>query len=105
MKKVFSLVFLAFCFTVVFSQGFIENAFDLDLEMVFVEGGSFEMGDNSSKMREADESVVRNVTLDDYYIGKFPITVNQFAIYINDINRGVENSFYRSSLRIFFHLF
>lgn len=94
MKKVLCLVYFTLCCLVVFSQGFIEKAFDLELEMVFVEGGSFEMGDNSSKMHEADEEVVRNVTLDDYYIGKFPITVHQFAAYINDVNRNIDNPFY-----------
>ncbi|MBO5974301.1 MAG: SUMF1/EgtB/PvdO family nonheme iron enzyme [Paludibacteraceae bacterium] len=94
MKKVFGLVFLAFCFTQVFSKGFVETAFDLELEMVYVEGGSFMMGNNTDKLREIDEEVVRKVTLDDYYIGKFPITVQQFAIYIDDISRDINSHFY-----------
>ncbi len=44
-------------------------------EMVLVEGGSFEMGGNDGY---DDERPIHNVTLSDYYIGKYEVTVGQY---------------------------
>jgi len=41
------------------------------VEMVIVEGGTFQMGSNDG---ESDERPVHNVTLDSFYIGKVPVT-------------------------------
>lgn len=44
----------------------------VELEMVYVEGGTFKMGTASDQ--ESDEYPAHNVTLDDYYIGKYEVT-------------------------------
>ena len=44
-------------------------------EMVFVAGGSFDMGSNSG---ESDEKPVHRVILGDYYIGKYEVTQAQW---------------------------
>lgn len=45
--------------------------------MVFVEGGSFDMGATTEQGSDAydDEYPVHSVTLDGYYIGKFEVTL------------------------------
>ncbi len=43
----------------------------VDVEMVYVEGGTFKMG---STLEETDEYPAHNVTLSDYYIGKYEVT-------------------------------
>jgi formylglycine-generating enzyme len=52
----------------------IPKKFDFEPEMVFVEGGIFKMGSN----REGREKPIHNVTLSDFYIGKFPIIQSQW---------------------------
>lgn len=49
---------------------FTETINNIDFEMLVVEGGSFMMGSDESK----DEQPIHRVSLDDYYIGKFPVT-------------------------------
>jgi len=48
-----------------------------NIEMVFVKGGCFEMGD-SFRQGGDDERPVHEVCLDDFYIGKFEITQEQW---------------------------
>ena len=63
------LVFLAIAFNaIVFAQ---PNSAELDSSMVFVKGGSFQMG---STVGKADERPVHNVKLNDFYIGKYEVT-------------------------------
>ena len=49
----------------------------VSFEMVFVEGGSFDMGATTEQGSDAydDEYPVHSVTLDGYYIGKFEVTL------------------------------
>ncbi len=49
----------------------IPKKFDFEPEMVFVEGGAFKMGNNSYKKG-------LNVSLSDFYIGKFPVIQSQW---------------------------
>jgi formylglycine-generating enzyme len=53
-------------------------------EMIFVKGGSFQMGDNNG---DADEKPVHTVALSDYYIGKFEVTVGQFRAYCKETGK------------------
>jgi formylglycine-generating enzyme required for sulfatase activity len=46
-------------------------------EVVFVGGGKFKMG---SKLGAADEQPVHEVTLDDFYIGKFEVTQSEWNL-------------------------
>ncbi len=56
-------------------------------EMVFVKGGSFEMGATYEQKRVAEnhEYPVRNITVSDFYIGKYEVTESQW----NYIMKGV----------------
>ncbi|MBN1250986.1 MAG: formylglycine-generating enzyme family protein [Bacteroidales bacterium] len=49
-------------------------------EMVFVKGGTFKMGNLNG---DSDEKPVHNVTLDDFYIGKYEVTVAEYKAYCN----------------------
>ncbi|MFT3946145.1 MAG: SUMF1/EgtB/PvdO family nonheme iron enzyme [Agriterribacter sp.] len=55
--------------------------------MVFVKGGTFEMG-NSRTVGDADERPVHKVTLNDYYIAKTEVTVKEWRLYCKD--KGIE---------------
>lgn len=48
--------------------------------MVAIKGGSFQMGSDESE----DEKPIHRVTLSDFSIGKYEVTVEQFAAFIND---------------------
>ena len=52
------------------------NVKGVTFEMVRVDGGKFKMGatPEQKKLAEKDESRAHNVTLDDYYIGKYEVT-------------------------------
>ncbi|MDE6694403.1 MAG: formylglycine-generating enzyme family protein [Bacteroidales bacterium] len=61
-------------------ENYTETAFGMNLEMVYVKGGTFEMG----AVEEQDsgafdyEKPVHSVTLDDFYIGKYEVTQAQW---------------------------
>ena len=52
-------------------------------EMVFVKGGTFQMGSNDGY---SEEKPVHTVTVDDFYIGKYEVTVAEFEKFINATN-------------------
>ena len=56
------------------------TAFGLNMEMVYVEGGSFEMGATAEQGNVADnnEYPVRTIKVDSYYIGKYEVTQAQW---------------------------
>jgi formylglycine-generating enzyme required for sulfatase activity len=49
--------------------------------MVLIPGGTFSMG---SENGESDEKPVHQVTLSDFYLGKYEVTVAEFRVFIND---------------------
>lgn len=51
-------------------------------EMVLVKGGTFEMGSD----KDDDEKPIHAVTLSDFLIGKYPLTITQFLEFIKDTN-------------------
>ena len=55
-------------------------------EMVFVKGGKFTMGclDGRDTDCADDEKLAHDVTLKDFYIGKYEVTNEQFAAFLND---------------------
>ena len=59
-------------------QGF-ENLGGLN-NMVFVQGGTYQMGSNDG---ESDEKPVHEVYVDDFYIGKYEVTVAEFKEFID----------------------
>lgn len=74
-------------FKVVVTSGgsdYIETASGLNLEMIFVEGGTFEMGCTPEQSDcEDDEKPVHTVRVDDFYIGKYEVTYGQFKEFID----------------------
>ncbi|MCM1531612.1 MAG: formylglycine-generating enzyme family protein [Bacteroides sp.] len=61
-------------------EAFTETAFEMELEMVYVEGGRFQMGATAEQGDDVvdDEKPVRTVRLDSYYIGKHEVTQAQW---------------------------
>ncbi len=56
---------------------------DNQKNMVFIEGGSFEMGDVFNEGRE-NEKHVHRVTLTGFYLGKYEVTVKEFKEFIKE---------------------
>ncbi|MFC2085073.1 SUMF1/EgtB/PvdO family nonheme iron enzyme [Bacteroidota bacterium] len=50
--------------------------------MIYVQGGTFEMGDTFGD-GESDEKPPHNITLDDFYISKYEVTNSQYAEFLN----------------------
>ena len=61
----------------------IEALPSFDIEMVFVKGGTFQMGSNNGG---DDEKPVHTVTVDDFYMGKYEVTNKQFCEFLNEIS-------------------
>lgn len=53
------------------------------MEMVFVKGGTFKMGSNDG---ESDEKPVHNVSVSSFLMGKYEVTVEQFAAFVAATN-------------------
>ncbi len=53
----------------------LEEGSDVSENMVFVEGGTFQMGSNEG---DGDEKPVHSVTLSDFYIGKYEVTQEEY---------------------------
>jgi formylglycine-generating enzyme required for sulfatase activity len=62
-------------FTIPSSQ-ITEKKFDFEPDMVFVKGGTFQMG--SKEVGEIDEKPVHTVTVSDFSIGKYEVTQKQW---------------------------
>ena len=60
----------------VIGKDFTERVEGMDLKMVYVKGGTFQMGATSEQGDDyySDEKPVHEVTLSDYYIGKYEVT-------------------------------
>jgi formylglycine-generating enzyme required for sulfatase activity len=56
------------------------------MEFVLVKGGCFDMGDIFGD-GDDDEKPVHKVCLDDFYIGKYEVTNQQFVDFLNDVNK------------------
>ena len=53
------------------------------IDMVFVKGGTFQMGSNDSEAW-IDEQPIHSVTVRDFYISKYEVTVAEFEKFINE---------------------
>jgi len=61
------------------NQDFVENAWDINMKMIWVEGGEFMMGCTSEQSGcESDEQNVRRVMVDGFYIGMLEVTQSQW---------------------------
>jgi formylglycine-generating enzyme required for sulfatase activity len=52
-------------------------------DLIKVDGGTFLMGNDSSRVKD-DQKPVHEVTLKDFYIGKTEVTVAQYRLYCNE---------------------
>ena len=60
-------------------ENFVENAWDINMKMIWVEGGEFMMGCTSEQSDCGnDEQNVRRVTVDGFYIGMLEVTQLQW---------------------------
>ena len=53
-------------------------------EMVFIEGGEFLMGSPESEAGRDSDERQHNVKLDDFFIGRYEVTVEQFRAFVED---------------------
>lgn len=61
------------------NQDFVENAWDINMKMIWVEGGEFMMGCTSEQGHCYDDAQnVRSVTVDGFYIGMLEVTQSQW---------------------------
>lgn len=60
----------------------------LSYEMVFVQGGTFQMGATPEQDAYADEQErpVHTVTVSDFYMANYPVTLRQFAQFVKETN-------------------
>ncbi|MCK4653578.1 MAG: formylglycine-generating enzyme family protein [Candidatus Cloacimonetes bacterium] len=65
----------------------IEKSLD---KMIFVKGGTFQMGSNK---RESDEKPVHTVTVNDFYIGKYEVTHKEYIEFLNSKGVSPNGSF------------
>jgi formylglycine-generating enzyme required for sulfatase activity len=67
-------------FKVAAIKGFTENVAGVDVEMVFIAGGTYTMGCTNEQGSdcENDEKPVHSVTVDDFYMGKYEVTQAQW---------------------------
>ena len=65
-------------------------------EMVFVKGGTFQMGSNDG---DSNERPVHTVTVSDFYIGKYEITYAEYCEFLNDCDSlDVPNGNYKGTV-------
>ncbi len=90
MRKICFVVLLMFCSTLIQAKdvmnNYMENTSDLGMFMIYVEGGSFDMGNKKGRKHEHDEENVHQVTLSDFYIGRTEVTIAQFAKFVEETN-------------------
>lgn len=88
MKSVFPAIILFVISTTLYAQ---ESALK-EPDLVFVEGGTFNMGCTEEQKQEcsSDELPVTNVKLYDYWIGKFEVTNEQYAEFLSEAGNKFE---------------
>lgn len=67
------------------NEDFTDKVGNCDFDMIAVEGGSFIMGCTNSNIQCYDNELPsQEVNINDYYIGKYEITVKQFNSFVNE---------------------
>jgi len=72
----------------------VESGGDVNLELVTVSGGTFEMGCTSEQNNcDSDETPVHTVRVDGFKISKYEITNKQYADFMNEIGANSDGSY------------
>lgn len=66
------------------NKNYTDTILGINLEMVFIKGGTYTMGSPPNEIDRYDNETQRVVSVDDFYIGKYEITVSQFRAFIVD---------------------
>ena len=114
MRKTLVLALSVFIM-VAYAADYTETAYDINMKMIWVEGGDFLMGCTSEQGSDCkdDEKNVRRVTVDGFYMGMFEVTMSQWekvmgtSIYDQQsiaelywsVIRGFERDFYFAVIR------
>ena len=72
-------------FNVSENKDFTEIISGVDLEMVYIRGGTFTMGSPVSEECRDSNETQHEVAVNDFYIGKFEVTVAQFNAFVKDV--------------------
>ena len=74
------------------SNNYTENILNINIEMVEVKGGNFKMGCDEQRRECEDEDLpVHSVHLNDFYIGKYEITFEQYDLFCESTGREKPN--------------
>lgn len=82
-RKIFQSLF-ALAILILISGGIVFSQ-NIEPEMVFVEGGTFIMGNEHG---DEDEAPIHEVTVNDFYISKYEITVDLYETFCSATGRG-----------------
>lgn len=82
-KNIIISNFLLISFLLLTSNLYCDIIDDLGINMIFIEGGTFEMGDIWGD-GETDELPIHQVTLSDYYLSATEVTNTQYCKFLND---------------------
>ncbi len=64
----------------------VNSAEEFVPEMVFIQGGEFEMGDITGNGQQ-DERPVHTVSLSDFYMSTFEVTNTEFCVFLNNVGQ------------------
>lgn len=66
------------------TKNYIDTVAGINLEMVYIKGGTYTMGSPPNEFERYDGEAQRVVTVNDFYIGKYEVTLAQFKAFILD---------------------
>ena len=66
------------------SGNYTDTTSGINLEMVFIKGGAYTMGSPTNEFERDDDETQRVVTVNEFYIGKYEVTLAQFKAFIVD---------------------
>ncbi len=69
------------------NSNYTESSSGVNIDMVFIKGGTFMMGSPSSEVNRGDDEYQHSVTLSDFYMGKYEVTYEQYDAFCNSTGR------------------